>query len=148
MKGNEASDALAADKDDHDKLEQTRTRIDRVRRVAPHLQTRNSRIDERDALGDVIVLPEDATEDLNAVKKDMKDAERLWYRCARLFRQEASETGSAMLRRVTTALVDHLGTRADQRGPLAGPHRAVPGAVVQSGNAVPSSSSSGASHRA
>ncbi len=77
MKVAEASGALASAKYLHDELEQTRTRLDRVRRVAPHLQTRKSRIDDCAALGDVIVLPEDAAEDLNAVKKDMKDADRL-----------------------------------------------------------------------
>ncbi len=77
MKVTKASVAFASAKEHHGELEQTRTRLDRVRRVAPHLQTRKSRIDDRTVLGDVVVLPEDTAEDLNAVKKDMKDADRL-----------------------------------------------------------------------
>ncbi len=73
----EASEALAAAKDDYEALEQTRTRLDRVRRVATHFQTLNAKIADRAALGDVIVLPENAAEDLNAVQIDMVNADRL-----------------------------------------------------------------------
>lgn len=73
----EALEALTAAKEDYKSLEQTRTRLDRVRRVAPHFQTRKVKIDNRAALGDIIVLPENAADDLNAVKNDMKDADRL-----------------------------------------------------------------------
>lgn len=73
----EASEALAAAKDDYEALERTRTRLDRVRRVATHFQTRKAKLDDRAALGDVIVLPENAAEDLNAVQIDMVNADRL-----------------------------------------------------------------------
>jgi uncharacterized protein YhaN len=76
MKVAEASEALAAAKDDYEALERTRTRLDRVRRVAPHFQTRNAKIADRAALGDVIVLPEKAAKDLNAVRIDMVNADR------------------------------------------------------------------------
>ncbi len=72
-----ASEALAAAKDDYEALERTRTRLDRVRRVATHFQTRKAKLDDRAALGDVIVLPENAAEDLNAVQIDMVNADRL-----------------------------------------------------------------------
>ena len=77
MKVVEASEALVAAKDDYEVLERTRTQLDRVRRVAPHFQTRKAKIDELAALGDIIALPENAAEDLNAVKKDMVNADRL-----------------------------------------------------------------------
>ena len=73
----EALEALTAAKKDYESLEQTRTRLDRVRRVAPHFQTRMAKIDDRAALGDIVDLPENAAEDLNAVKDDMVDADRL-----------------------------------------------------------------------
>lgn len=73
----EALESLTAATDDYEALERTRTRLDRVRRVAPHLQTRKSKIDDRAALGDIIALPENAAEDLNAVKNDMVNADRL-----------------------------------------------------------------------
>ena len=73
----EASEALAAAKDDYEALEQTRTRLDRVRRVATHFQTRKAKNDDLATLGDIIALPENAAEDLNAVKNDMTDADRL-----------------------------------------------------------------------
>lgn len=77
MKVAEASQALAAAKDDYEALERTRTRLDRVRRVATHFQTRKAKLDDRAALGDVIVLPENAAEDLNTVQIDMVNADRL-----------------------------------------------------------------------
>lgn len=77
MKVVEASEALVAAKADYEVLERTRTQLDRVRRVAPHFQTRKAKIDELVALGDIIALPENAAEDLNAVKKDMVNADRL-----------------------------------------------------------------------
>ena len=70
-------EALTAAKKDYESLEQTRTRLDRVRRVAPHFQTRMAKIDDRAALGDIVDLRENAAEDLNAVKDDMVDADRL-----------------------------------------------------------------------
>lgn len=73
----EASESLTAAKDDYEALERTRTQLDRVRRVAPHLQTRKVKIDDLAALGDIIALPENAAEDLNAVKNAMVNADRL-----------------------------------------------------------------------
>lgn len=73
----DASESLAAAKDDHEALERSRTRLDRVRRVAPHFQTRKAKTDELTALGDIIALPEKAAEDLNAVKNDIANADRL-----------------------------------------------------------------------
>ena len=77
MKVAQASDALTAAKDDYEALERTRTRLDRVRRVATHFQTRKAKIDDLATLGDIIALPENAAKDLSAVKNDMKDADRL-----------------------------------------------------------------------
>jgi uncharacterized protein YhaN len=73
----EASESLTAAKDGYEALERTRTRLDRVRRVATHFQTRKTKIDELAALGDVIALPENAAEDLNAVQIDLVNADRL-----------------------------------------------------------------------
>jgi uncharacterized protein YhaN len=73
----EAAEALAAAKDDYETLERTRTRLDRVRRVATHFQTHKATNDDLATLGDIIALPENAAEDLSAVKKDMIDADRL-----------------------------------------------------------------------
>ncbi len=77
MKVAEASESLVAAKDDYEALERTRTRLDRVRRVAPHFQTRKAKIDDLAALGNIIALPENAVEDLDAVKNDMVIADRL-----------------------------------------------------------------------
>ncbi len=73
----EASEALTTAKEGYESLQKTRTRLERVRHVAPHFQTRKAEIDKRAALGDIIDLPENAADDLKTVKDDMKDADRL-----------------------------------------------------------------------
>ncbi|MCP4185749.1 MAG: AAA family ATPase [Hyphomicrobiales bacterium] len=69
-----ALEALNKAGEEYRELEQIRTQIDRVRRVAPHLQARKVIIDERIALGDVTLLPESATEDLATTKNEIASA--------------------------------------------------------------------------
>ncbi len=71
-----ASEALNEALNEYATLEHTRTRLDRVRRVAPHLQTRNTKIEERTALGEVITLPESAGGDVHTAKDDINEAEK------------------------------------------------------------------------
>lgn len=72
----QATEALTTALNDYATLEQTRTRLDRVRRVAPHLQTRNTKIEECSALGEVITLPETAGDDVHTAKGDIEEAEK------------------------------------------------------------------------
>ena len=71
----EASEAQAAATQAYQALEQTRNRLDRVRRVARHLQTLKTTAAKLKGLGDVIILPEIAAEDLRTAKNDIANAE-------------------------------------------------------------------------
>lgn len=55
----------------HQQLEAIRERLDRVRRVAPHLRAREERMAERVALGDVVLLPTDAEAALKTAEETL-----------------------------------------------------------------------------
>jgi len=79
-KFDEASEALVEAKKNYKALEQIRTQIDRVRRIAPHFQSLKAKKDDIAKLGDIIELPENAINELNAVKNDIATADQLILR--------------------------------------------------------------------
>lgn len=73
----DASEALGFAKKEYAELEQTQARLERIRRLAPHFQTLNTKKYARKALGDIVALPEEAANDLAEVKKDITKADQL-----------------------------------------------------------------------
>ncbi len=111
----EASDALDAATAAYETLEQTRTRLERIRRVASHLQTRKVKIDDRTALGDIIILPENAAEDLSAVKHDMMDADRLLLEHQALIDQAIKDRDSVSVEETLLARKEDIIGLRDER---------------------------------
>jgi uncharacterized protein YhaN len=112
----EASKALATATDDHATQEQTRTRLDRVRRVAQHFQTRKAKIDERSALGDIIVLPENADEDLNAVKSEIMTTDRRLLEHQALIDKAVKDRDSVSVDEALLAHKDDILGLRDEKG--------------------------------
>ena len=112
----DASDALAAAKRKYEELEQIRTRLDRVRRVAQHFQTRKAKIDDLAALGDVIALPENAADDLNSVKKDIANADRLLLEHQALINKAVKDRDDIAVDETLLARKDDIIDLRDEKG--------------------------------
>ena len=111
----EASQALAAAKDGYEALERTRTKLDRVRRVALHFQTREAKIEDRVALGDVIVLSENAAEDLNSVKKEIANADRLLLKHQALIDKAVKDRDGVSVDKILLARKDDIIDLRDEK---------------------------------
>jgi len=103
-----ASEALNEALNEYATLEQTRTRLDRVRRVAPHLQARNIKIEECSALGEVITLPETAGDDLRTAKDDIDEAEKQTRKYEALIDKATKDRDSVILNTALLSRKDNI----------------------------------------
>ena len=94
----EAADrALNEVRQQYDNLEQERARLERIRRVAPHVSLRRQKLSEREALGDVVQLPESAGEELEAAEREIAQADtKIVQNQALMDRAKATRDGIAI----------------------------------------------------
>ena len=111
----QASEALTTALNDSTTLEQTRTRLDRVRRVAPHLHARNTKIKECSALGEVITLPETAGDDVHTAKGDIEEAEKQTRRYEALIDKATKDRDSVTLNTALLARKDDIDELSEEK---------------------------------
>ncbi len=94
----QAQERLDAASDAYDALERERGRLERIRRVAPHLHARRARLDEIESLesAGVVLLPETAPSALAAAQLALADAERVRLQQQALIDDAVSEREKAV----------------------------------------------------
>lgn len=115
QKVTDASEALTSATEEYQGLENIRTRLDRVRRVAQHFQTRKGKVDERTALGDVIILPESATEDLATAKSDIASADQQIIKYEALITKAAEDRDSVSADETLLSRKDEIVELSEER---------------------------------
>jgi uncharacterized protein YhaN len=75
----------------HQKLEEARFRLERVRRVAPHFQARKRLMDDRTLLGETVLLPEAASAQLSAAESAIAAADLVILQQQALIEKAESE---------------------------------------------------------
>ncbi len=115
QKVTDASEALTSATEEHQGLEKIRTRLDRVRRVAPHFQTRKGKVDESIALGDVIILPESATEYLATAKSDIANADQQIIKYQALITKATEDRDSVSVDKTLLSRKDDIDELSEER---------------------------------
>lgn len=111
----EAAGNLAAAVDRHRSSEATRVRLDRVRRVAPHLQRRDERLAERASLGEVAPLPTDAAARLAEVEKSLTTQAAEIARQQALLERAEAEQARVRVDEAVLARYDAIGRLGEER---------------------------------
>lgn len=86
----QARDAFDAVRKEHEQLENRRARLERVRRVAPHLQKLRADLQLLERLADAVRLPKGARDEVDRAEMDMATADALIGRAERAV-QEAQQ---------------------------------------------------------
>lgn len=115
QKVTDASEALTSATEEYQGLEQSRTRLDRVRRVAQHFQTRKGKVDECTALGDVIILPESAVEDLVTAKSDIANADQQIIMYQALITKATEDRDSVSVDETLLSRKDYIDELSEER---------------------------------
>ncbi len=77
----EADDAWNSAKMKWRHLEDERNRLERIRRVAPHLHALQTKLQGKASLGEVVILPESASEELSRAEKNLVKIENSLEKC-------------------------------------------------------------------
>lgn len=111
----EAAQTLAAAVDRHRASEAVRVRLDRVRRVAPHLQRRDERLAVRALLGEVARLPADAAARLAEVEKSLATQAAEIARQQALLERAEAEQARVSVDEAVLARHDAIGRLGEER---------------------------------